>query len=303
MMDPHIQGVLEAMAQSGFALPDPITPASLRGALDNPIPGPAVDIAQTRDIVMEEGGIKLPARLYHPAPGETLPVTVFFHGGGWVHGTLDMYDRLCASLAVQSQCAVVSVDYRLAPENPFPAAFKDALMSIKWVKANQAGLGVDARRIAIAGDSSGGNLAAATAQALADDPAICHQLLLYPALDARCATASYESDIAGFLSPEQMRWYWSQYAPGNLHLDPRASPALSVINPNMAPATIIVAGNDPLHDEGVAYAEALKAHGAQAILHEYSGAIHGFVSLLGLVPIADKALNRAAEALQTAFSA
>lgn len=301
-IDPHIQGLLEAMAQSGFALPDPMTPASLRAVLDNPIPGPPVDIAEKRDITIGSGATQLPGRLYHSAPGETLPVVLFFHGGGWVHGTLETHDRLCAVLAAQAQCAVVSVGYRLAPENPFPAAWEDAVMSLQWIKDNHSKLGIDASNIALAGDSSGGNIAAALAQAAAGDNAIRHQLLFYPALDGRCATASYQEDHVGFLSSAQMRWYWEQYAPGDLRVDPRASPALALIESNLAPATIIVAGNDPLHDDGAAYSQKLTDAGVTASLHAYPGAIHGFASLFGIAPIADDAVSVAVSTLKKAFS-
>lgn len=302
MIDPHIQGLLNAMAESGFALPDPVTPEALRATLDAPIPGAPVDIAERRDLSIELEGRTLKGRLYHPAPGEALPVAIFFHGGGWVHGTLDMFDRLCATLAVQANCAFVFVDYRLAPENPFPAAWNDALGSLQWVKTNYESLFVDANRIALTGDSAGGNLAAAIAQVVSGDPAVVHQLLLYPALDARCATPSFDDDHLGFLSASQMRWYWDQYAPGELRADPRVSPAEGEIRADLAPATIIVAGNDPLHDEGVQYAEALKTAGVQAKLHDYPGAIHGFASLFGMVPLADEAVSVSAEALKAAFA-
>lgn len=162
-------------------------------------------------------------------------------------------------------------------------------------------LGIDAGRIALAGDSCGGNLAAAAAQAAAGDPDVCHQLLLYPALDGRCSTPSYEGAHAGFLSVAQMRWYWDQYAPGELRNDPRASPALASVDPGMAPATIIVAGNDPLHDEGCAYANRLQGAGIEVSLNDYPGAIHGFASLFGIVPLADEAVQVATAALRKAF--
>lgn len=301
-IDPHIQGLLDAMAESGFALPDPMTPAALRAVLDNPIPGPPVNIAETRDISIGSGGSKLPGRLYHSAPDEVLPVVLFFHGGGWVHGTLETHDRLCAILAAHAKCVVVSVDYRLAPEHPFPAAFDDALMSIEWIKTHHADLGIDANRIALAGDSCGGNIAAAAAQAVAGDKAIIHQLLFYPALDGSCASESYKGDHHGFLTAEQMEWYWDQYAPGKLRNDPRASPLLAAIKSNMAPATIIVAGNDPLHDDGVAYAEVLEKAGVSVKLHDYPGAIHGFASLFGIVPLGDEAVIAASSALREAFN-
>ncbi len=302
MIDPHIQALLTAMTEGGIQLPDPLDAASLRAMLDAPIPAPPVDIAERRDISIEASGSTLAGRLYHPASGEILPVVLFFHGGGWVHGTLDTHDRLAAILAVQSQCAVVSVDYRLAPENPFPAAWEDALTSLRWIKDHHSELDVDASRIALAGDSAGGNLAAALAQAVADDPTIVHQLLFYPALDGKCAAPSFGVDHPGFLSAAQMRWYWDQYAPGDMRSDPRASPSAASIAPGTAPATIIVAGNDPLHDEGVAFAATLQAAGVPAALHDYLGAIHGFASLFGMVPLADEAVSTAAAALSAAFA-
>ncbi len=302
MIDPHIQGLLNAMAESGFQLPDPLDAASLRAMLDAPIPAPPVEIAERRDISIEADGVSLPARLYHPVPGEILPAVLFFHGGGWVHGTLDTHDRLAAILAVQARCAVVSVAYRLAPEHPFPAAWEDARSSLDWVKDHHSELGVDASRIALSGDSAGGNLAAALALAVAGDPAIVHQLLFYPALNGRCATPSFAKDHPGFLSAAQMRWYWDQYAPGDFRTDPRAAPATASVVRGTVPATILVAGNDPLHDEGVAYAAALQAAGVSVALHDYPGAIHGFASLFGMVPLADEAVSTAAAALRKVFA-
>lgn len=301
MIDPHLQGLLESMAESGFHLPDPLEPISLRAALDVPIPGPPVGIAEKRDITIDAGVHSLPARLYHTAPNNILPVVLFFHGGGWVHGTLETHDRLAAILAVHGKCAVVSVDYRLAPEHPFPAAHNDALASLKWIKTNHAELGIDPTRIALAGDSCGGTIATALAQEVAGDPQVIHQLLFYPALDGRCSSPSYQQNHHGFLSAAQMKWYWDQYAPGLLRDDPRASPALASISSDTPPTSIIVAGNDPLHDEGITYAKALKAAGVPTTLHDYPEAIHGFASLFGIVPLGDQAVIVAAEALRAAF--
>lgn len=302
MIDPIIQGMLNAMAAGGFHLPDPLEASSLRAMMDAPIPAPPVDIAEKRNLSIEAGDALLSGRLYHPEPGERLPAVLFFHGGGWVHGTLDTHDRLCAALAVQARSAVVSVDYRLAPEHPFPAAWEDAITTLRWIKDHHSALGINAGCIAVAGDSAGGNLAAALAQAAAGDPAIVHQLLFYPVLDGTCATPSFAKDHPGFLSPEQMRWYWDQYAPGDLRSDLRASPAVGSIAMGTAPATIIVAGNDPLYDEGVAYSEALELAGVPVALHDYPGAIHGFASLFGIVPLADEAVSTAAAALRAAFA-
>lgn len=301
MIDPHIQGMLDAMADSGFELPDPLEAASLRTMLDVPIPAPPIEIMERRDILIQIDGPAIAARLYHPSPDALLPVVLFFHGGGWVHGTLDTHDRLVAILAVKAECAAISIDYRLAPEHPFPAAWEDARKAFRWIKENDDELGVDGSRIALAGDSSGGNLAAALAQTAVGDPAIRHQLLFYPAIDGSCSSQSFNQDHAGFLSAAQMRWYWEQYAPGDLRSDPRATPAAASITDSIAPATIIVAGNDPLHDEGVAYASALQCAGVPATLYDYPSAIHGFASLFGIVPLADEAISAASNALRDAF--
>jgi len=301
MIDPHIQGMLDAMAQSGFALPDPLEAVSLRAMLDAPIPAPPVEIAERRDLVITGDHTAIAGRLYHPAPGENLPVVLFFHGGGWVHGTLDTHDRLAAILAVQAGCAVVSVDYRLAPEHPFPAAWHDAQAALQWVRENHEELGVDTSRIALAGDSAGGNLAAALAQTNAGDAALKQQLLFYPVTDGSCSAPSFDHEHAGFLSSAQMRWYWDQYAPGELRNDPRASPAKAALTSAIAAATILVAGNDPLHDEGVAYAQVLTAAGVPTDLKPYPGAIHGFASMFGMIPLADDAIAAASAALRASF--
>ena len=302
MIDPHLQAVLDAMVQAGFALPDPLEADALRASLDAPILGPAVEIAERRDLAIDSDGRKIPARLYHPESGSILPLTVFFHGGGWVHGTLETHDRLAAALAREAGCAVLSVAYRLAPEHPFPAAYEDALAAIHWAVDAAAKLGIDPDRIALAGDSAGGNLAAAAARSLAGNPAIRHQLLIYPALDASCSASSFDTEFPGFLNSAQMRWYWDQYAPDRngktLASDWRASPMAGPIGADMPAATIIVAGNDPLHDEALAYAERLQAAGVQTALHAYPGAIHGFASLVGLVPVANEAVSAAAKALR-----
>lgn len=302
MIDPHLQALLDAMVQAGFALLDPLEAEALRALLDVPIQGPAVEIAERRDLVIACEDRRIPARLYHPEPGEILPLTVFCHGGGWVHGTLETHDRLSAALAREAGCAVLSVAYRLAPEHPFPAAYEDAMAAIHWAAGAAADLGADPGRIALAGDSAGGNLAAAAAQSLAGDPAIRHQLLIYPALDASCSASSFGTDFPGFLSAAQMRWYWDQYAPDRdgktLAGDRRASPMAGLIGADTPSATIIVAGNDPLHDEALAYADKLQAAGVPTALHSYPGAIHGFASLVGLVPLADAAVSAAAKALR-----
>lgn len=305
MIDPHLKGMLDAMAQAGFALPDPLDAAALRAMLDVPIPAPPVEISESRDVTIDNGNASIAARLYHPHPGKTLPVTIFFHGGGWVHGTLETHERLAATLANEARCAVLSVDYRLAPEHPFPAAYDDALVAVGWAKEHAVDLGIDPAKIALAGDSAGGNLAAAAARSLAGDTAIVHQLLFYPALDASCSAKSFKTEQPGFLSSAQMRWYWDQYAASGdrqeLAYNPFASPGCGPVAPETCGGTIIVAGNDPLHDEGADYAEKLQTAGVDAALHDYPGAIHGFASMIGMVPLADEAVATAAKALRSSF--
>ena len=301
MLDPDIQALLEGMAASGFGLPDPLDASALRAMFDAPMPMPPIPIAERREVRIETPHGALDARLYRPRE-QISPLVVFLHGGGWVHGTLDTHDRLAAALAAGADCTVLSVAYRLAPEHPFPAAFNDAVAATRWALDHAAALGVETSTFALAGDSAGGNLAAAAALALARDAnAPAHQMLLYPALDGRCASGSHAGAHAGFLSSAQMRWYWDQYAPGQSREDPRASPSLAPTLEGAPPATIIVAGNDPLHDEGVTYAEALERAGVAVRLHDFPTAIHGFASLFGMAAIADEALAVATSALRTAL--
>ena len=264
-------------------------------------PGP--EMRKIHDFNVPHEDFPVPVRLYvpHNASEEPGPTFIYFHGGGFVTGSIESHDGITRRIASGTGYRVISVDYRLAPEHPFPAALDDAMCSLKWIKAQHAELGIDASRIALAGDSSGGNIAAAAAQAVAGDEDVVHQLLFYPALDGRCSSDSYKGNHQGFLTAAQMQWYWDQYAPGDLIDNPRASPLLAAIRPDTAAATIIVAGHDPLHDDGVAYASALKGASVSATLHDYPGAIHGFASLFGIVPLGDEAVLVATAALRDAF--
>ena len=223
-IDPAIAALLEAMAARGLSLPDPVTPEALRSIYDKPIEGPPVEGVDCTDCDIALQGRTLKARLYRPSDAVgSMPAALFLHGGGWVHGTLDTHEPMCAALARKGQCAVLSLAYRLAPENPFPAAFHDALDCWAWMAAKAKDLEIRADRMAVAGDSSGGNLAAALA-AHAERPPV-HQLLFYPALDSRCGSASYEQG-SGFLTAGQMRWYWQQYLQDQAYDDTRAAPGL-----------------------------------------------------------------------------
>lgn len=299
MIDPVLQQMIAAMAANGFALPDPLEATAMRAVMDNPFPGTRIEIAQVRDVQIAGGEGPIAARLYHPTPGHVVPVAVLLHGGGWVVGTLETHDALARVLARDSGCAVLSLDYRLAPEHPFPAAIDDIMAAVADLPAQAGEFGILADRYAVVGDSAGGNLAAAVALlSVGKRHAPAGQVLFYPVVDRDFENASYRANPDdSFLTTAMMQFFWDQYLGGS-PLDYRAAPSRAVSLAGLAPATIILAGNDPLHDEGFAYAVALRAAGVPTDLHDFSGAIHGFASFFGLVPIADQAIAIAAAALR-----
>jgi len=242
-------------------------------------------------------------RLYIPRLGRPLPTLLFFHGGGWVLGDLDSNDAICRRLANQGEVLVVSVDYRLAPEYPFPAALDDVVAAYAWVRAGIDRFGGDPARIAVAGSSAGANLAAALTLRLRDvgseQPSL--QMLLYPPLEARADSPSHRRNATGYsLHHDQMRWFWQAYAPGSPD-QPLVSPAYCVDLGGLAPAYVVTAEFDPLHDEGCAYADRLKMAGVPVELDDVAAQIHGFLNLVGAWPEADAAAARAAKALRARF--
>ena len=250
----------------------------------------------------------IPLRVYVPRQTSALlPIALYFHGGGFTIGSLETHDAVCRMLCVEADCVLVSVDYRLAPEAPFPAAVDDALSALAWVYGNARRLGADQRRMAVAGDSAGGTLAAVCAIEAANKRiALCLQLLIYPGVSARQDSASHQRLTQGYLLDQKtIRWFFSHYiGDGPERVDWRfapldAEPALEL--GALAPATILVAGFDPLHDEGVAYAERLKAAGVEVELLDYQGMIHGFFNFGGALDVARVAHRDACLALRRAF--
>jgi len=233
------------------------------------------------------GGLEVPVRIYWPdaAPGRPRPAYVHAHGGGFVVGDLDMADTVCRTICRDAQVVVVSVDYRLAPEHKFPAGLDDVIAAVRWVARNGADIGVDTSRIAIGGDSAGGNLAAASAQALAEElgPALRFQILVYPVTDLTCSQPSYKDLGTGYpLTEARMRAYVDLYLADPAHTtDVRASPLLAPSVAGQPPALVILAGLDPLVDEGRAYAEKLTASGIAAEVAEAPGHPHGFLGWTG----------------------
>ncbi|HEV8312458.1 MAG TPA: alpha/beta hydrolase [Burkholderiaceae bacterium] len=298
-LDPQAQALADALAQ--VPLPDAATLdiAAYRAFLAAFAPLPGEPLASVQDRFLP-GELKV--RVYHPQPGARLPLTVFFHGGGFVSCGLDSHDNLCRRLANQASTVLVSVDYRLAPEHCFPAAADDACAAVRWLAAHAAEFDADASRIAVAGDSAGGNLAAVAAQQL---PALlCHQLLFYPVTDSACDTPSFGEFARGaMLRADLMRWFWRQYlVRAEDGRDPRASPLRQTRLQGLPSATIITAECDPLRDEGEAYAAALSDAGVPVGLRRWAGQFHGFASLLGPLNAAEHAVAFAAQSLREAFT-
>ena len=262
-------------------------------------------VAETRDLALAGPGGPIPARLYRSAATDILPVLVFFHGGGWVVGDIESHDTGCRHLANRAECAVVSVDYRLAPEHKFPAAVEDCFAATIWVADNAAALGVDPGRLAVGGDSAGGNLAAVVSLLARDHgaPRIGYQLLIYPATDAAMQHDSIARFAEGYvLTRATMRWFYEQYlrSPEDAG-DWQASPLIASDLSGLPPAFILTAGYDPLCDEGDAYAARLAASGVAVTYRRFPGQVHGFALNGKIIRAADTALDEAAAALRAAW--
>ncbi len=257
---------------------------------DHTVPGPA-------------GGIRV--RVYAPAGQGPWPVLVYYHGGGWVIGSIETYDALCRALANAAGCIVASVEYRLAPEHPFPAAVEDAYEAALWVAANAAGFGGDASLIAVGGDSAGGNLAAVVAHIARDRgrPALKFQLLVYPATDAACDTPSCRENADGYLlTRDAMLWFRDYYLRSEADWShPHASPLRARNFAGLPAALVITAEYDPLRDEGERYAERLREAGVPVQLARYDGMIHGFFAMGAVLDQGRRAMQQAAAALRRAF--
>lgn len=244
-------------------------------------------------------------RTYRPRGGPTQPCVVYFHGGGWVVGDLDTHDGVCRSLAALADCVVVAVDYRLAPEHPFPAAVEDAVAAVRHVCAHPADYGADPARVAVAGDSAGGNLAAVVCLLARDGggPALVHQVLVYPVTDTDSAgRASYREFAEGYyLRRDDMEWYFEQYLTDADRADPRVAPLRARDLSGLPPATVITAEFDPLRDEGEEYARRLADAGVPVECRRFGGMFHPFFMLAGPLDAAREAQRYAADRLRAAF--
>jgi acetyl esterase len=271
----------------------------------------------SRDLVVPGPGGEVPVRLYEPDRDGPVPVLVYYHGGGWVVGDLDIVDASCRALTEKTGCMLLSVDYRRAPENPFPAALKDAYAAVEWATTYLDALGGETDRIAVGGISSGGNLAAAVSLLAREDPDVSldYQLLLNPVTDYSFDTDSYRRFDRAFwadqvpdgaegypLSREDMAWYWDHYLEREIDgAHPYASPLRAQDFSGLPPATVATCEFDPLLDEGRAYAECLDEAGVEVTYREYENVFHSFLSNFNELAAADEALDRLAEDVRAAL--
>ena len=305
-LDVRVQAMLAIGERMGRTRLD--APSVERGRADMEVSGrilapegPRMERVSLLDV--PAGGPPLLARAYRPhgLGGEASPGIVYFHGGGFVVGSLDSHDAVCRTLAAEVGAVVVSVDYRLAPEDPFPAAFDDAVGAFRWVVRHGSRLGIDPARVALAGDSAGGNLSASASLALrADEVRPKAQGLIYPAVDLTMSFPSIRSLGTGFLLEEStIRWHRDTYLQGGDARDPRASPYFASDLSGAPPAAVLTAGFDPLRDEGDAYAERLAQAGVR-VVHRPCGALfHGFVNVTGAIEPARRALAEFAADLRS----
>ena len=303
-LDPQAKAVIDLIIKSGRPPYHQLSPKEARQMFRETRPAstpPAPEIGAVKDVAADG----VPIRLYQPAgvtPSTALPALVFFHGGGWVIGDLETHDVLCRQLTAGAGITVAAVDYRLAPEHKFPAAVDDAWTATRWIAAHAAELGIDARRLAVGGDSAGGNLATVVALLARDHkaPSIGLQVLLYPVTDVGAESQSYADFAEGFmLTRESMRWFAAHYLRGKPDAaDWRVSPLRAPSLTGVAPALVVTAGFDPLRDEGDAYARRLREAGVRVDHACYGGMIHGFAPMGRLIETGNRAVAHVAATLR-----
>jgi acetyl esterase/lipase len=306
-LQPDVAVMLDMMAALDLPPMESMSPEDARLLMEATMNGrpPGPDVAETVDGVLPTASGHLAYRLYRPASPGPHPVVVYFHGGGWVLGSLDSDDPLCRDLCVRSDAMVVSVNYRHAPEARFPAAADDAFASVQWIGANAVELGGIPGQLAVAGWSAGGNVAAVACQLARDagGPEILGQALLAPVTDCDLSRRSYRDNGEGFvLTTELMKWFWDHYAEPGQRVDPKASPLRGDLS-NLPPGLIVTAELDPLCDEGAAYAEALAAAGGKVDHLRARGHIHTSILMVDVMLSGAETRARMAEAIRSFFPA
>jgi acetyl esterase len=309
-LDPVLKAFLDQVAAMGGPKTWDMQPGDAREAFAAlmQLAGPKdIPIGKVAAVAIPAPHGEIAARNYAPVAsgGEALPTLVFFHGGGWVIGNVDTHDGLCRMLANGSGCRVISVEYRLSPEAKYPAAVEDAMTAIEWIETNAAQLGVDANRLAVGGDSAGGDLAAVVAQQAKKKgaPKLAYQMLFFPVTQIGEETTSLREYAEGyFLERKTLDWFYAHYLPTDAdRKDPRISPLAAQDVSGLPPAYIMLAGFDPLHDEGLAYAQKLRAAGVDVTVADFPDMVHDFIYLQAVLPQAAEALNAAAKALKAAL--
>ena len=319
MLHPHARALLDLIAQVGAPPTHTLSPATARtlyrerrGATQPEAPA----VAQVLDLVADGPAGPIPLRLYRPATapassgcadGAALPVLVYFHGGGWTIGDLDTHDVLCRQLSNGAGCAVLAVDYRMGPESRFPGAVEDCYAATRWCHAQAHALGLDPHRLAVGGDSAGGNLAAVVAILARDagDLPLRYQLLIYPATDQRRGAPSHTTNGQGYLlTADTLDYFHDHYlADATQDLDWRASPLLCPDLSGLPRALVLTAGYDPLRDEGLMYAQSLTTAGNRATHICFERQIHGFITMGRVIDEARDAVDLCAAHLRLAMQA
>ena len=306
-LDPQAKFILDQLEALGAPPMNTLTPEEARQSLDmSPLAGEPEEVGKVENTAVPGPLGDIPVRIYTPKGEGPFPALVYYHGGGWVIGDLDAVDVPCRMLTNRADCVVVSVDYRMAPENKFPAAAEDCYAATKWVAENAASIQVDPERVAIGGDSAGGNLTAVVALMARDrgGPSLVYQMLIYPVTNRDYETVSYRDNGDGyFLTKDSMVWFWNHYLREEQDaVNPYASPLLADDLSGLPPALVLTAEYDPLRDEGEAYAQRLEAAGIEVEATRYNGMIHGFFWMPGALDQGRKAIEQAGSALSRAFA-
>jgi acetyl esterase len=305
-LDPQAKRVIEQIAALGLPPNHLVTPEQARLNMKSRPRAAGPEVAKVEDRKIPAAGVEIPVRIYTPAGPGPFPILAWFHGGGWVVGDLDTADASARHLTVGAGCVTVSVDYRLAPETKFPGAADDCYAATVWAAQNAGRINGDARRLAVGGDSAGGNLAAAVSLMARDrgTPPLAYQLLVYPVTALDFNTPSYRNNAEGYmLTRDGMQWYWEQYLQATAEAtNPYAAPLAAASLSGLPPALVITAEYDPLCDEGEAYAKRLQDAGVTTTCTRYDGMIHGFFGMPTLMDKGKQAVDEAAGALRKAFA-
>jgi acetyl esterase len=306
-LDEKIRRILEKMDKDGIPSSSSLSVVEARRLsreMAKELAGSTINVTSIRDFKVTTNETEIPVRVYVHSTRPLLPALVYFHGGGWVIGDLDSVDWICRNLAVATECAVFSVDYRLAPEHKFPTPAEDCYRVTKWIVENGPAESIDSNRVAVGGDSAGGNLATVVCLMARDrgGPSLVYQLLIYPITNHAFTTQSYREYANGYyLTAEDMKWFWNHYLREQTDgSNPYASPFAAKNLSGLPPALIITAGFDPLRDEGEAYATRLRDAGVSAKISRYDSMIHGFLDFPDLKQTR-AAIDEAANELRNVF--